>query len=60
MSREVVQIEDVWTDPLYEQKAAVKIPGGCSPNVRLSLNSGHRPDFAARQLWPLTEIAAAP
>ena len=27
MSREVVQIEDAWTDPLYEQKAAVKISG---------------------------------
>jgi hypothetical protein len=24
MSREVVQIEDAWTDPLYEQKAAIK------------------------------------
>jgi GAF domain-containing protein len=30
MSREVVQIEDAWTDPLYEQKAAVKISGGRS------------------------------
>ena len=30
MSREVVQIEDAWTDPLYEQKAAVKISGGHS------------------------------
>ena len=30
MSREVVQIEDAWNDPLYEQKAAVKISGGRS------------------------------
>ena len=30
MSRKVVQIEDAWTDPLYEQKAAVKISGGRS------------------------------
>ena len=30
MSREVVQIEDAWTDPLYVQKAAVKIAGGRS------------------------------
>ncbi len=30
MSREVVQIEDAWADPLYEQKAAVKISGGRS------------------------------
>ena len=30
MSREVVQIEDAWTDPLYEQKAAIKISGGRS------------------------------
>ena len=30
MSREVVQIEDAWTDLLYEQKAAVKISGGRS------------------------------
>ena len=30
MSREVVQIEDAWTDPLYKQKAAVKISGGRS------------------------------
>ena len=30
MSREVIQIEDAWTDPLYEQKAAVKISGGRS------------------------------
>ena len=30
MSREVVQIADAWTDPLYEQKAAVKISGGRS------------------------------
>ena len=30
MSREVVQIEDAWTDPLYDQKAAVKISGGRS------------------------------
>jgi two-component system, NtrC family, sensor kinase len=30
MSREVVQIEDAWTDALYEQKAAVKISGGRS------------------------------
>ena len=30
MGREVVQIEDAWTDPLYEQKAAVKISGGRS------------------------------
>ena len=30
MSREVVQIEDAWTDPLYEQKPAVKISGGRS------------------------------
>ena len=30
MSREVVQIEDAWTDPLYEQKTAVKISGGRS------------------------------
>ena len=28
MSREVVKIEDAWTDPLYEQKKAVKISGG--------------------------------
>jgi GAF domain-containing protein len=30
MSRTVVQIEDAWTDALYEQKAAVKISGGRS------------------------------
>ena len=30
MSRQVVRIEDAWTDPLYEQKAAVKIAGGRS------------------------------
>jgi two-component system, NtrC family, sensor kinase len=30
MSRQVVQIEDAWTDPLYEQKAAAKIAGGRS------------------------------
>src|SRR4029077_4757559 len=30
MSRKVVQIEDAWNDPLYEQKAAVKISGGRS------------------------------
>jgi two-component system, NtrC family, sensor kinase len=30
MGREVVQIKDAWTDPLYEQKAAVKISGGRS------------------------------
>jgi GAF domain-containing protein len=30
MSREVFQIEDAWTDPLYEQEAAVKISGGRS------------------------------
>jgi two-component system, NtrC family, sensor kinase len=30
MMREVVQIEDSWTDPLYEQKVAVKIAGGRS------------------------------
>ena len=30
ISREVVQINDAWTDPLYEQKAAVKISGGRS------------------------------
>ena len=30
MSREVAQIEDAWTDPLYEQKAGVKISGGRS------------------------------
>jgi GAF domain-containing protein len=30
MSREVAQIEDAWTDSLYEQKAAVKISGGRS------------------------------
>jgi two-component system, NtrC family, sensor kinase len=30
MSRQVVQIEDAWTDPLYEQKAAAKISGGRS------------------------------
>ena len=30
MSREVVQIEDARTDPLYEQKAAIKISGGRS------------------------------
>ena len=30
VSREVVQIEDAWTDPLYAQKAAVKISGGRS------------------------------
>ena len=30
MSRQIVQIEDAWTDPLYEQKAAAKISGGRS------------------------------
>jgi two-component system, NtrC family, sensor kinase len=30
MMREVVKIEDAWTDPLYEQKVAVKIAGGRS------------------------------
>jgi two-component system NtrC family sensor kinase len=30
MSRKVVQIEDAWTDPLYEQKTAAKISGGRS------------------------------
>ena len=30
LSRQVVQIEDAWTDPLYEQKAAAKIAGGRS------------------------------
>jgi two-component system, NtrC family, sensor kinase len=30
MSRKVVQIDDAWTDPLYEQKAAIKISGGRS------------------------------
>ena len=30
MSRQVVQIEDAWTDPLYEQKAAVKMAGSHS------------------------------
>src|SRR5208282_3148571 len=28
MSRQVVRIEDAWTDPLYEQKAAMKRAGG--------------------------------
>ena len=28
MNRQVVRIEDAWTDPLYEQKAAVKKAGG--------------------------------
>src|SRR4029077_16431157 len=30
MSREVVQIEDAWTDPLYEQKAPGTFSGGGS------------------------------
>jgi two-component system NtrC family sensor kinase len=30
MSRQVVRIEDAWTDPLYEQKTAAKISGGRS------------------------------
>ena len=30
MSRQVVQIEDAWTDPLYEQKAEAKLGGGRS------------------------------
>jgi two-component system NtrC family sensor kinase len=30
MTRQVVRIEDAWTDPLYEQKTAAKISGGRS------------------------------
>jgi len=30
MTRQVVRIEDAWTDPLYEQKTAAKIAGGRS------------------------------
>ena len=58
MSREVVQIEDAWTDPLYEQKAAVKISGGRSmigvPLMREGAGKPLGTRTAFSQGWPRT------
>jgi two-component system, NtrC family, sensor kinase len=68
LSRQVVQIEDAWTDPLYEQKAAAKIAGGRSmmgvPLMRegepigvIGLSRSRVDPFAQREIDLVTTFA---
>ena len=59
MRRQVVQIEDAWTDPLYEQKAAVKMEGGGRSMIGVPLMREGEPigviGLARNRVDPFTE-----
>jgi hypothetical protein len=55
----VVRIEDAWTDPLYEQKAAVKMEGGGRSMIGVPLMREGEPigviGLARNRVDPFTE-----
>ena len=59
MRRQVVRIEDAWTDPLYEQKAAVKMEGGGRSMIGVPLMREGEPigviGLARNRVDPFTE-----
>jgi len=59
MSRQVVRIEDAWTDPLYEQKAAVKMARGGRSMIGVPLMREGEPigviGLARSRVDPFTE-----
>jgi adenylate cyclase len=59
MRRQVVRIEDAWTDPLYEQKAAVKMAGGGRSMIGVPLMREGEPigviGLARNRVDPFTE-----